>query len=264
MILVLAGTQDGRELADKLVQAGYRVTASVVSAYGRDLIKNSRIAVNAAPMDKEQLTSFIAEQGIAAVVDASHPYATNVSGNAIAACEQAQIPYLRYERPATKLPAYPKLHLAVDYEAAARTAAALGKVIFLTTGSRKLSLFKGAPELAEHRLIARVLPEPGVIRECIESGFTPGDIIAMQGPFSHELNVALFREYKAEAVITKNSGNLGGSDTKLTAAAALDLPVVVIDRPVIHYPAVVHTAAAVLNFLKEDLSNGIYDRSGRH
>lgn len=253
MILVLAGTQDGRELADRLAQAGYRVMASVVSDYGRELINNRQIAVHAGPLDQAQLTALVARRDIAVIVDASHPYARNVSGNAMAACAAAGIPYLRYERPATELPDYPKLHLADDYKVAAQLAASLGKIIFLTTGSRRLSLFKSAPELAGHRLIARVLPDPAVVAECISLGFKPGDIIAMQGPFSHELNVALFRKYQAEVMITKNSGNLGGSDTKLTAAIELDLPVVVIERPVLHYPAVVHTASAVMEFLREGL-----------
>jgi precorrin-6A/cobalt-precorrin-6A reductase len=82
-------------------------------------------------------------------------------------------------------------------------------------------------------------------------GFKPRDIVALQGPFSHELNVALFTAYAAEVVVTKNSGAIGGSDTKFTAAVALSLPLVIIDRPAVQYSAVVASIPAVINFVKE-------------
>lgn len=251
MILVLAGTQDGRELAEILTQSGFQVMASVISSYGRDLIKNSQIIVNARPLDMNQLIDLIRSYQITAIIDASHPYAINVSRNAMEACQLVGIRYIRYERPAVPLPSYDKLHVVENYTMAAETAAAIGKIVFLTTGSRNLKAFKSAPQLAHHRLIARVLPEPTVLQECIHLGFKPCDIIAMQGPFSHELNVLLFKEYKAEVIITKNSGNLGGSDTKITAAIELDLPIIVIDRPQIDYQTVVYNSSDVIGVLTE-------------
>ncbi|QJW46861.1 precorrin-6A reductase [bacterium BFN5] len=251
MILVLAGTQDGRELAETLTQSGFQVMASVVSSYGRDLIRNNRIIVNARPLDTNQLIALIHSHQIAAVIDASHPYAINVSLNAMEACRLAGIRYVRFERPAVPLPSYEKLHVVENYPMAAETAAGIGRIVFLTTGSRNLKTFKSAPQLAHHRLIARVLPDPAVLRECIHLGFKPCDIIAMQGPFSHELNVLLFKEYKAEVIITKNSGNLGGSDTKITAAIELDLPIIVIDRPKIDYQTVVYNSSDIIGVLTE-------------
>lgn len=251
MILVLAGTQDGRELAENLAQAGFQVMASVISSYGRDLIKNSQIIVNARPLDMSQLIDVISSYQITTIVDASHPYAINVSLNAMEACRLVGIRYIRYERPVVPLPAYDKLYVVENYTLAAETAAALGMIVFLTTGSRNLKVFKSAPQLADHRLIARVLPEPTVLQECIHLGFKPSDIIAMQGPFSHELNVSLFKEYKTEVIVTKNSGNLGGSDTKITAAIELDLPIIVIDRPKIDYQTVVYNSSDVIGVLTE-------------
>ena len=251
MILVLAGTQDGRELAENLAQAGFQVMASVISSYGKDLINNSQIIVNARPLDLKQLVDLIGSYQITAIVDASHPYAINVSLNAIEACRLVGIRYIRYERPIVSLPSYDKLHVVENYIMAAETAAAIGMVVFLTTGSRNLKAFKSAPQLAYHRLIARVLPEPTVLQECIHLGFKPSDIIAMQGPFSHELNVSLFKEYKAEVIVTKNSGNLGGSDTKITAAIELGLSIIVIDRPKIDYQTVVYNSSDVIGVLTE-------------
>ena len=79
---------------------------------------------------------------------------------------------------------------------------------------------------------------------------TPKEIVALQGPFSEELNIALYRQYGADVVVTKNSGEIGGTDTKLTAARKLGLPVVMIDRPKLDYDVIAYTFEEVLDFVK--------------
>lgn len=254
MILVLAGTKDGRDLITSLAKLKYSVLASVFSDYGRDLIQGTNVLIHAGPLDDVGLTTLIQNHHVNILVDASHPYAVNVSHNAMLACQNTKIIYLRYERPTVPMPVYERLHIVNDYHQAAEIAATLGKTVFLTTGSRHLKLFKDAVCLQDHRLIARVLPEPSVLTECQSFGFAPKDIIAMQGPFSHELNMILFKEYQAEVIVTKNSGQVGGSDTKITAAIALGLPLVVIDRPMMLYTNIVYTIADVIQFVKENQS----------
>ena len=251
MILVLAGTKDGRDLIGLLAQTGHKVLASVFSQYGGELIALKNVSVHTGPLDADGLARLITSSEIDCVVDASHPYAVNVSQNAMQACGITGTHYIRYERPAAVMPFYEALHVVKDYNQAIERAAVLGKVVFLTTGSRHLKLFKDAPCLEQHRLIVRVLPEPGVLTECIDLGFSPKDIVAVQGPFSHELNMALFKEYQTEVVVTKNSGQVGGSDTKITAAMALGLPLIVIDRPAIDYTKIVYTFNDVIQFIKE-------------
>lgn len=251
MILVVAGTRDGRDLAAAIAGHGWPVAVAVVSGYGADLAAADGLTVWSGPRDAAGFAALITREGVKALVDASHPYAAQASANAQAACAAAAIPYLRYERPPAPLPDYAKLHPAADAAHAARLAAGLGKVVFLTTGSRALAVFKAEPLLAGHRLIARVLPEPEVIVECRRLGFAPGDIVALQGPFSHELNLALFRQFAAEVVVTKNSGEIGGTDSKFSAAIALGLPLVVIGRPAVPYSRVARDTDAVINFVKE-------------
>jgi len=253
MILVLAGTKDGRDIAAEVARQGYQTLVSVVSDYGRKLAEEYDLPVSAGQLDEAGLAGLIGQRGITAVIDATHPYATVVSLNTIAACRQCGSHYLRYERPVSPLPNYEKLHLAADVEHAARLAAALGKVIFLTIGSRGLKLFKAEPLLAEHRLIARILPDTAVLAECLTLGFAPGDIVALQGPFSQEFNVALFRQFGSEVIVTKNSGDEGGAGSKFAAAIALKLPLVVIDRPLVDYGKVVDNCDDVIKFLKEVL-----------
>lgn len=252
MIFVTAGTQDGRELAGFLLGNGYAVTASVVSRYGGELLeeyKSRGLIVNEEPLDETALAAYIKQHDIGLFVDASHPYAANVSENAMAACHALGIPYIRYERQESPI-AYEKAYMVQDYESAAQKAAALGKHIFLTTGSRNLKSFAQSPALRDCVLTARVLPETSVIAECIALGFQPNHIIGMQGPFSKMLNMELYKKYEAEVVVTKNSGQMGGTDTKCAAAMELGLPIVLIDRPLLSYDHVARSYAEVLAFVR--------------
>ncbi|BBB93289.1 MAG TPA: precorrin-6A reductase [Methylomusa anaerophila] len=248
MILVLAGTQDGRELAAQIAGCGLPVIVSVVSDYGRSLAELGKMQVNTGQLSAYELAEFIGQRDIKLVIDASHPYAVNASRNAMQASLATGIQYIRFEREKTHLPAYERLIVVPDAKAAAEAAAGCGRVIFLTIGSRSLITFKNTPALREHRLVARVLPQPNVLSECLEMGFSPKDIIAMQGPFSYELNVALFTEYNANVIVTKNSGEIGGTDAKFTAAIALGLTLVVIDRPVIEYTCIFRTVEEILSY----------------
>ena len=250
-IFLIAGTEDGRKLATFLHERGLDVTASVVSDYGRKLLETcAGIKINDKPLNRDELEKFLRTGNFSVLVDASHPYAKNISTNAIDATRAAQIAYVRYERAEISF-AYEKIFHVDSYEAAAVKAAQLGKNIFLTTGSRSLKIFVESPALKDCNLTARILPTAEVLTQCEVLGLTPKQIVAMQGPFSVELNAELFRHANADVIVTKNSGQIGGADTKLQAAESLGLPVVMINRPKIFYPNVAETFDAVLNFCRE-------------
>ena len=247
-IFLVAGTEDARELASLLCERGFDVTASVVSDYGRNLLETcAGIKINDKPLDLGELTEILRAGAFKFLVDASHPYAQNISANAIQAAQVAQIPYVRYERAQTA-PTYEKIFHVDTCAAAAQTAAQLGKNIFLTTGSRTLKIF--VELLRDRNLTARVLPTADVLAQCETLGLSPKQIVAVQGPFSVALNVELFRHAQADVVVTKDSGHIGGTDTKLAAARILNLPVVMIDRPKIFYPNLAATFDDVLKFLE--------------
>lgn len=250
-IFFIAGTEDGRSLAKFLSQKNFNVTASVVSDYGKKILETcAGIKINDKPLDRDELEKILREEHFNFLVDASHPYAKNISTNAIAAAQAAQIIYIRYERAEVEFD-YEKIFHVDSYEEAAIKAAELGKNIFLTTGSRNLKIFVDL--LPDCNLTARILPTAEVLKQCEALGLTPKQIIAIQGPFSVELNVELFKHAKAEVIVTKNSGQIGGADTKLEAAKNLNLPVVMINRPKINYPNVAKTFDDVLKFLEESL-----------
>lgn len=253
MIFVSAGTKDGRELAGYLLQQGYQVTASVVSQYGESLLEQYQgLEINCQPLDADGFVTYFAEHDVRLFVDASHPYAANASVNAMEACQRTDIPYIRYERQQTPL-AYDKAFYVEDYRQAAAKAAELGEHIFLTTGSRNLEAFAKAEEMHGRHMVCRILPEPEIVAMAQRLGFTPGDIVAMQGPFSLELNKELFKKYQAQVVVTKNSGNTGGTDTKFQAAKELGLSLVIIDRPRVEYVNKAENYQQVLDFVRKEL-----------
>ena len=246
-IFLIAGTQDGRKLAEFLSERGFEVTASVVSDYGRKLLETcADIKINDKPLDRDELQKIL-RGGFDCLVDASHPYAKNISANAIAAAQSENIFYVRFERAEVEFD-YEKIFPVDSCEAAAVKASELGKNIYLTTGSRSLKIF--VDMLKGCNLTARVLPTADVLSQCEELGLTPKQIVAIQGAFSVEFNVEMFRHANAEVVVTKNSGQIGGADTKVEAAKILGLPVVMINRPKIFYPNLAATFDDVLKFLE--------------
>ena len=249
-IFLIAGTADGRKLAEFLLAHGFKVTASVVSDYGRKLLENcAEIKINDKPLDENELEKILRAENFDVLVDASHPYAKNISENAIAAAHAVKIPYIRYERAEISLD-YEKIFPVDSYEAAAIKAAELGKNIFLTTGSRNLKIFVESPALKDCNLIVRVLPTAEVLTQCESLGLTPKQIFAMQGTFSTELNAEIFKHAGAQVIVTKNSGKIGGADTKIAAAKILNLPVIIINRPKIFYPNLAKTFDEILSMLK--------------
>lgn len=248
-IFLIAGTQDGRKLAELLLGRNFDVTASVVSDYGRKLLETcTGIKINDKPLDEDELEKILREGDFKFLIDASHPYAKNISANAIAAAQAANVFYIRYER-AEIVFDYDKIFPVESYEAAAFKAAELGKNIYLTTGSRSLKIF--VERLRDCNLTVRILPTAEVLTQCETLGLSPKQIVAVQGPFSTELNVELFKHAGAEVIVTKNSGQIGGADTKLEAAKVLNLPVVMIARPKIFYPNLARTFDDVLKVVGE-------------
>ena len=246
-IFLIAGTQDGRKLAELLLEKNFDVMASVVSDYGRKLLETcAGIKINDKPLAEDELEKILREGDYKFLIDASHPYAKNISANAITAAQVANVSYIRYERAESTFD-YDKIFPVESYELAALKARKLGKNIYLTTGSRSLKIF--VDRLRDCNLTARILPTAEVLTQCEILGLSPKNIVAMQGPFSTELNVALFKHAGAEVIVTKNSGQIGGADTKLHAAKILNLPVVVIERPKIFYPNLAATFDDVLKFI---------------
>lgn len=233
MILVLGGTVEGREIAGMIAGMSCQCLLSVVSAYGAGMVStNPLVEVLVGRLDESGLRSLFRDRHIRLVIDATHPYAGQITTAAWKAAREMQVPFIRYHRPAVAgHPGDSNVYMSQSWEEAANIAKDLGEIIFLTIGSKNLRPFVEMGKKYGRRIIARVLPEARVLTECNALGVASKDIIAIQGPFSTEMNMAMLQEYRAGVLVTKDSGTTGGTDTKLEAAARLGLRVVVVGRP---------------------------------
>ncbi len=250
MILLLGGTIDSRKIAALLSQEKIDFIASTVSLYGKELASQNASQVISQAMDKEALIEFIKEEDIKIILDASHPFAQNVSINAIGAAQSQGIKYVRFERPEEKINSDTLIYVK-NLEEAAQKALENGQNILLTIGSRGLMAFK---EVAEKKnLFARVLPELESIRACKEAGIGPGNIIAMQGPFSDDFNKLIIKEKNIDLLVSKSSGKEGGLNEKIAAAEESGCKLIIIERPSIDYPLVFDDINEINNFIKEEV-----------
>ena len=228
-ICVFAGTTEGRTLAEFLCSQQVQVTACVATEYGQTLIKpRENLTVSAKRLTEEEMENLFSSQKFDLVLDATHPYAPIVTENIFSACEKTSTRYLRLLRDGSLAPedgiCCDDISGVVDY---------LNTVegnILLTTGSKELIKYVGIRDFSE-RVYARVLPMEDSLRLCREAGLQPSHILAMQGPFSQEMNSAMLKAVDARFMVTKASGTAGGFEEKIASARQAGAELIVIGRP---------------------------------
>lgn len=250
MILVLAGTSDARALALEIQGAGYPLLTTVVTDSAAHSMKEAGLPVQVGRLSDEAIAQLVSELHVQAIVDASHPYAEEASKNALAGAKAADVPYIRYERAQLTYPKTDKLIYVKDYQEAAELAAQKRGVIMLTTGSKTLHIFaERLLHLPDTTLVARMLPRLDNMEKCEQLGFEQKNIMAMQGPFSKELNQALYKHYNVTLMITKESGKVGAVDEKVEAALEMGIETIIIARPQVAYGTQFSDFAGVLEQL---------------
>ena len=228
-ICVFAGTAEGRDLVSLLTDRDVRVTACVATEYGASLLPPSpRLTVSAKRLERAEMEALFARERFDLVADATHPYAPAVTENVAAACEATGTAYLRILRDPSRDAADGVV--VPDARAAAEFLAGTEGNVLLTTGSKDLSVFAAIPN-APDRLYARVLPLEDSLAACRNAGLSGPHILAMQGPFSREMNTATLRAVGARWLVTKESGAAGGFEEKAEAARETGAGLVVIGRP---------------------------------
>lgn len=228
-LCIFAGTSEGRRLIELLDGRGAQLTACVATAYGEALLRDHPgVRVCTGRMDLIRMREFLAAEQFDLVVDATHPYADRATENICAACEQAGVDYLRLLRDSTARDAdgvyLPDAAACTEYLRSAQ-----GNVL-LTTGSKELPTFCAAEEL-RGRIYARVLPMAASLQICADCGIQSDHILAMQGPFDEEMNLAMLRAVKASFLVTKDTGDAGGYAAKIRAAERAGARAVIIGRP---------------------------------
>jgi precorrin-6A/cobalt-precorrin-6A reductase len=220
-ILVLGGTSEATELARDLTTRGHRV---VMSFAGRtnppDL---PQVAKRVGGFDGVQgLMNELRRGGYASLVDATHPFATHMAHNAVVAAGLAGVPHLRIVRPPWE-PEPGSMWYEVDgFEQAAHRLTELeARRAFLSIGSGQIDAFAGVQGVA---LVLRSIEAPDSV---------PSEnvtVLLARGPFTVDAELALFRQYRIDMLVTRNSGGRA-TEAKLEAARRLDIPVIMVRRP---------------------------------
>lgn len=228
-VLIFAGTTEGRQLIQAFDRSNIACHVCVATEYGNQMLKTSdAITVHTGRLDEAKMKQLIENNGYQVIVDATHPYAVKVTEQIKALTTDTDITYIRLNRENEG-----QFNEGIFYESAKECAEALARTsgrILLTTGSKELPAFTEVSGLRE-RIVVRVIPAVESINLCYAAGLQGNQIIAMQGPFSQEMNETIIREYDIEHLVTKESGINGGTLSKYEAAKKLGIKLHVLRRP---------------------------------
>lgn len=254
-IWLIGGTSDSATIAQNFAASSIPFVVTVTTATARALYADSA-SVIVGCMNKAMMRSLCLENQIVAVVDASHPYAVEVSTQAIAVTTELNLPYLRYERgncptiavqdnSVIELDGFDRL-LAGNY--------LLHQRVLLTVGCKILPRFE--PWQDKAILFARVLPKVASLETALNAGFTSDRLIAIRPPLNLAMEKALWQQWQISLVVTKASGKAGGEALKRQVANELGISLIVITRPSITYPRQTSDVAEVLNYCRQLAANG--------
>lgn len=248
-VLILGGTAEARSLAHTLVAAGVDVESSLAGRVSNPRLPAGRVRIGGFG-GVEGLVSYLQERRFTHLIDATHPFAAQMSQHAAVAADRCQqIAVLRFVRPGwADHPDAATWQWVPDLAAAAAATAQAGRRPFLTTGRQSLPSFADLP--AEH-ILARV----------VDPMAPPGpawSVVHDRGPYEVAAEIYLMQHHGVDVVVTKDSGG-DYTSAKLSAAASLRIPVVVVSRPRPTLPgsvqhggvATAHRVADVLAWLEE-------------
>jgi precorrin-6A/cobalt-precorrin-6A reductase len=218
---VLGGTAEARELAAALhARADTRVISTLAGRVARPRLPAGEVRIGGFG-GADGLAAYLGQERVAAVVDATHPFAERVSASAVAACARAGVPLLRLQRPPFRSEPGDDWRRVATLEQAAALVPRLGRRVFLTTGRQGLAAFAG---VADAFFLVRCVDPP-------EAPLPPDHVLLLdRGPFTAAGELALIDEHRLDVLITKDSGG-GHTAAKLEAARTRGLPVVVVSRP---------------------------------
>ena len=234
-VLVLGGTAEARALAGALDAEGVAVVSSLAGRVARPRLPAGQVRVGGFG-GPQGLARWLAEHGVGAVVDATHPFAERISGSAAQACDAVGVPLLRLERPGWKERDGDAWHWADDLATAAALVPRLGSRALVTTGRQGLAAFAG---VADAWFLVR----------CVEPPWPPlpprHRLVIDRGPYTLAGELALIDAHGIDLVVTKDSGG-HHTEAKMDAARRRGLPVIVVRRPPgPSVPTVGHVEAAL-------------------
>ncbi|PIF02545.1 MAG: precorrin-6A reductase [Propionibacterium sp.] len=224
-ILLLGGTSEARALAPQLLSEGHQVISSLAGRVDSPLLPDGEVRIGGFG-GVSGLASYLRQNQIELVIDATHPFAEQISANAVLACEQTKTQLVRRQRPSwIQRPDSTNWTWVSDHDEAFRACLASGaKSILLTVGRQPLPHYL---DLDAEKVIARVADLGRV------SGLpTHWKVIEDRGPFTIEKELKLFSDKQIKLLVTKDSGS-AKTAAKLDAAAKLGVQVIMVARSIL-------------------------------
>lgn len=251
MIGFVLGTSEGKEILSLVNEFTEDIVVSTATKYGGDLLKSFKTKyINTEPLDKEGFKELVRKFNINIFVDASHPYAKEVSNTVMDTCKENFIEYIRYERKSffRDMDIEEKVIKIKNYSDLKDALKEIDGAILNTTGSNNVNSIMDLN--LNNRIIHRILPSSVILKKLIDNGVDIGDIIAVKGPLGYHLNEGIIKEYDIKALITKDSGIEGGVREKIEAAFDNNVKVIVIERPQINYGTTFDDIKNLINYLR--------------
>lgn len=234
MIWVIGGTKDSRDFLEKIVKSTTDIIVTTATEYGGKLLENLPVKTLCKKLTYSMMLDFVKENSINKIVDLSHPYAIEVSQNAIEVSKELQIEYFRFER--EEISFLPQKYIEFDnIESLVEYLEGVEGNILVTLGSNNIPHFSELKNLK--KFYFRILPKWDMVKKCEDVGVLPKNIIAMQGPFSKNMNKAMIEQYDIKYLVTKQAGDTGGEREKIEAADEMNIEVVFLTRPKVEYPS---------------------------
>ena len=243
-IMIFSGTTEGRQLSRMLCGIKLKHIVCVATNYGKAMMEDNEYAdVRVGRMGAYEMSELLKEEGYGAgdvLVDATHPYAAEATANIRTAADGAGCEYIRVirepgstDKSETGICRYSSLKECTDALNSLAGNYISSDRILLTTGSKELHEYcTNIDDALLKNTYVRVLPSVESLEICENEGILRSNILAMQGPFTYELNRAILLQYGIKHLITKDSGRNGGYEEKLAAAGDIGVTVHVIERPV--------------------------------
>lgn len=245
MIWVIGGTKDSRDFIESF-PFKKKLIITTATEYGGKLLEGIEgIKVFCKRLDLGDMNAFIKENNIEKIIDLSHPYAEDVSKNAIECSKINGIKYIRFER--ENLISEKGIIEFSELDSMIKYLEGLEGNILVTLGSNNLHKFENIKNKSS--IYFRILPKWEMIKKAEDLGIFPKNIIAMQGPFTKELNVAIMRQFNIKYIVSKKGGNTGGEMEKIESAKEIGAVSIMLTRPNVEYPVVFSNIEKLIKYI---------------
>jgi len=245
---IIGGTKDSRCFLKSLIEFRENILVTTISEYGKKLLDEYNLKVIVKAMEENEMLEFVETHNVKRIFDFTHPYAINVSKNAMKVSKYKNIEYYRFNR---KTYEYDNCIEFNRIEELVEFVSNLNGNILSTLGSNSVKKFENLKNLKS--IYFRVLPTVNAIQKVENIGVLAKNIIGIQGPFTKDFNCAIYKDYNIKYLITKESGDIGGEKEKIESALKNNIKVVILKKPLLNYSWETDDLKVILKKFKENI-----------